>query len=156
MKQSSRSPLGYYTIGMAALFLAGFFLLVVFGAQSYRGTVNSQNVNNQNRALLSYFETCISSGDHGGNVYVEDSAYGQVLVIPDGSSGYGLRVYCHNGELLDEYAKLANDLTPDMDSVIAQTSVFQVEMPRENLLRITTDAGSMLVTLRSEGGNVIS
>ena len=45
MKKEHRSPIGLYTIGVAALFLAGFFLLVVFGAQSYRNTVAGQNGN---------------------------------------------------------------------------------------------------------------
>ena len=53
MKEDNRSPLGLYTIGIAALFLAGFFLLVVFGAQSYRNTVAGQNGNMRSRALLS-------------------------------------------------------------------------------------------------------
>ena len=34
-KEDQKSPLGLYSIGIAALFLLGFFLLVVFGAQNY-------------------------------------------------------------------------------------------------------------------------
>ena len=150
MKRSTRSYLGLYAIGVSALFLAGFFLLVVFGAQTYRGTVSAQAENNKNRALLSYFATCISSNDSGGAVYISDSQYGRVLEIPDGDSG--LRIYCHDGELLETYASLSSALVPKEDVAIGRTDVFEVEMPGEGMLRITTDAGSTLVRLRSEGG----
>ena len=35
MRKEQHSPVGFYTIGVAALFLAGFFLLVAFGAVFY-------------------------------------------------------------------------------------------------------------------------
>ena len=152
MKRTTRSYLGLYAIGVSALFLAGFFLLVVFGAQTYRGTVSAQAENNKNRALLSYFATCISSNDSGGAVYISDSQYGPVLQIPDGDSGYGLLIYCHDGELLETYASLSSELVPEEDVAIGRTDVFEAEMLGEGMLRITTDAGSTLVRLRSEGG----
>ena len=40
MNTSRSSPLGLYVIGIAALFLAGFLMLVIFGAQTYRNTVS--------------------------------------------------------------------------------------------------------------------
>ena len=60
------SPLGYYTIGIAALFLLGFLLLIIFGAQVYRDTAGGQDDNNRTRALRSYLVTCTSSAaaDH--------------------------------------------------------------------------------------------
>lgn len=152
MKRSTRSYLGLYAIGVSALFLAGFFLLVIFGAQTYRGTVYAQAENNKNRALLSYFATCISSNDSGGAVHIIDSEYGQVLQIPDGDSGYGLRIYCYDGQLLETYSSLSADLIPEEDVAIAETQVFQAEMLRDGLLKVTTDAGSTLIRLRSEGG----
>lgn len=150
MKRSSRSYLGIYTTGVAALFLAGFFLLVVFGAQSYRRTVSSQTENNRDRALLSYFETCISGNDTRGAVHLRDSEYGQVLEISDGSAGYGLRIYAFEGKLYETYALLGSALTPGSDIAIGDTELFQAEFLREDLLQVTTDAGSTLIRLRSE------
>ena len=151
MKRSSGSLLGLYTIGVAALFLAGFFLLVVFGAQSYRNIVNTQTGNNQNRELLGYFKTCISANDSQGSVYISDSEYGPVLEIPDGNTGYGIRIYQTEGELKETYASLEAPLFPKQDTTIGQTGIFEPEFPEEGLLRITTDAGSILIHLRSEG-----
>ena len=72
MKREGSSPLGLYTIGIAALFLAGFFLLVVFGAGSYRNTVSAQNDNMASRALLSYLSTTVKGHDSAGAVRVEE------------------------------------------------------------------------------------
>ena len=152
MKRSTRSYLGLYAIGVSALFLAGFFLLVIFGAHAYRGTVSVQARNNKDRALLSYFATCISGNDSGGAVCISDSEYGQVLQIPDGDSGYGLKIYCYDGRLRETYASLSEDLDPEEDIAIGETEVFQAEMVRDGVLRITTDAGSTLIRLRREGG----
>lgn len=152
MKRTKRSYLGLYAIGVSALFLAGFFLLVIFGAHTYRGLVSAQAENNKDRALLSYFATCIGSNDQNGAVYIHDSEYGQVLEIPDGDSGYGLRIYCYDGKLMEAYASLTADLVPEEDIAIGQTQVFQAEMLENGMIRITTDAGSTLVRLRSEGG----
>ena len=54
MGEKGRFDLGLNMIGIAALFLAGFFLLVIFGAQSYRGTVAGRSGNMDDRALLAY------------------------------------------------------------------------------------------------------
>ena len=57
MNKKGSSPFGHYMIGIAALFLAGFFLLVVFGAQSYRDTVSGQQDSMSARALSAYLAT---------------------------------------------------------------------------------------------------
>ena len=152
MKQEERSPLGFYTIGIAALFLAGFFLLVVFGAQSDRNTVSGQNDNMRSRALLSYFSTTVKGYDTAGAVSVRDSDYGQVLVIEDGGSGYGLRIYQYQGSLVEDYASLASALSPEEAQVIGETATFALRFQRDDLLSIETDVGNVLLHLRSEGG----
>ena len=152
MKKEERSPLGYYTIGIAALFLAGFLLLVVYGSQSYRNTVAGQNENMQSRALLSYLATTVKAGDISGGVRVADSAYGPVRSVADGGSGYAVRIYQHEGLLLEDYAAADAELQPEEAQQIGETELFQIEQPGEDLLLIRTDAGRVLLRLRSEGG----
>ena len=43
MKRNSKSLMVFYTIGIAALFMAGFLLLVLFGALTYRDTTMGQS-----------------------------------------------------------------------------------------------------------------
>ena len=150
MKEERRSPQGLYTVGIAALFLAGFFLLVVFGAQSYRKTVAGQNRNMQNRALLSYLSTTVKAYDAEGAVQLrEDPEVGRMLVLLDGSSGYALRIYRQNGLLLEDYAEAEAELRPEDAQRIGETARFSLERTGSASLKIDTDAGSVLLHLRS-------
>lgn len=152
MRQSDRSPLGYYTIGIAALFLAGFFLLVLFGARSYRNTVAGQDENMHTRALLAYLSTAIHAADTENAVSICSSEYGTVLILGDGDSGYAQRVYRFEGNLVEEYARSDAPLTPGSAQILGATEQFSAEWTADDLLRVTTDAGSVCVRLRSGGG----
>ena len=152
MKIRSDSPLGLYTVGVAALFLTGFFLLVVFGAQSYRNTVLGQSGNNDTRALLSYLATAVRAGDERGSVRVVHSAAGTELCLDDGDTGFTRRIYLSDGVLVEEYARIEAARGETEAYPIGPTSRFDVETPDGGTLRIFTDAGETLVHLRSEGG----
>ena len=126
VKKNNSSPLGLYTIGIAALFLAGFFLLVVFGAQSYRNTVAEQNGNMHTRALLSYLATTVKGYDSRGAVSVrEDPAAGKVLWLEDGDSGYAVRIYRRDGMLLEDYAADSLELRPEDAQTIGVGGIFR-------------------------------
>jgi len=142
MKQQERSPLGLYTIGIAALFLGGFMLLVVFGAITYQNTVSYQETNNRTRSLLSYFVTSVQSN---GKVTVKEGDNGQELVIADGNTGYGMHIYRYEGNLLEEYKEIHADLNPVNANVIGKTDLFQIEKIEEDALRIYTDAGNIII-----------
>ena len=152
MKRTSGSSLGYYTIGIATLFLAGFLLLVVLGAQSYRNTVAEQNGNMSSRALLSYLATCIKANDSENCLSIEDSDFGPVLVVADGTTGYAIHIYQHNGFLLEEYAKADAEPDPDSAQAIGATELFEIEELDAGLLSVSTDEGRVLLHIRSEGG----
>ncbi|MBR0162060.1 MAG: DUF4860 domain-containing protein [Oscillospiraceae bacterium] len=153
MREEKRSALGLYTVGIAALFLAGFLLLVVFGAKSYRKTVSGQSGNMQSRALLSYLSTTVKACDERGAVLLrEDAAAGPVLVLKDGNSGYALRIYCMNGQLLEDYAEEAEALRPEHAQVIGETDIFEPVLPGDGTLSVRTDSGSVFLCLRGEEG----
>lgn len=152
MKQGERSPLGLYTIGIAALFLAGFFLLVVFGAQSYRNTVAGQDGNDETRALLSYLATVFRANDTAGAVSVEEGEYGQTLIVADGDTGYALHIYRYEGSLVEEYAALSSPLSPEGAQIIAPTEKFELRWLSDKVLAAETDAGRVLLCARAEGG----
>ena len=154
MKRSRSSPLGLYVIGIAALFLAGFLMLVIFGAQTYRNTVSVQNGNNETRATLSYISATVRAYDGTGAVQVsqaqtQDGAETQVLSLADGDTGYAMRLYTWQGNLMEEYAKADAALSPSASNVIGETQTFELEKD-EDLLRVKTDEGSVLLHLRAE------
>lgn len=148
MKSRREGPLGLYTIGIAALFLAGFLMLVILGARTYRDVAVNQTENNDTRALLSYLSTCVKSSDAAGRISVEESEYGPVLTIAN-DSGYALQIYQNGEKLLEEYRALGTALQPESADVLGTTATFAVEIQGSDLLKITTDVGSVLLHLRS-------
>lgn len=155
MRKNSGSLVSFYTMAVAVFFLAGFFLLVVFGAQTYRRVSQGQEQNNQSRALLSYLSTCVKAGDGADAVRVQpgpgDGA-SPMLVVADGDSGYAIRIYMEDGWLLEDYGSM--DAAPNASAAqeIGRTKVFQVEELTEGTFAVTTDAGRTLFSVRSGGG----
>ncbi len=141
---------GIYTMAVAGIFLAGFFLMVIFGAQTYGSIVAEQTENNQERALLSYISTCVRMNDTEGAVSIAKEAGEPVLVIGDGESGYALRIYRYGDCLVEDYGQVDGELSPDMAQVIGETSIFQVEELGNDIYAVTTDAGRVLFGLRSK------
>ena len=151
-KDKQTSPLGLYSIGIAALFLLGFFLLVVFGAQNYRDAVAARHGNDDSRVLLSYVSTCLKNCDETGCVEIRSDGNSSVLVIRDGDSGYASHLYLLDGRLVEEYSETDAPLDPQNAEIIGETGVFLVEEVEDGLLAVTTDAGKSYVCVRSKGG----
>ena len=150
MKEKERSPLGWYTIGIAALFLAGFFLLVLFGALTYRNTVRSRNANYETRGLSAYLTTAVRANDSENSLRVyDDPAVGQVISVADGDSGFAFRIYRFDGHLVEDYNEADFDLNPEGAQIIGDTETFTVEEAADGLWAVYTDAGRALIGLRS-------
>ena len=148
------SPLGYYTIGIAALFLLGFLLLIIFGAQVYQDTVANQDQNDTTRALRSYLVTCTRSAS-ADDVELKDGGAdidGQILVIRDSGTDYGLQVFLQDGQLMEVYGRLGEDPDPASAQPIAATQVFEVEQIAEGAFAVTTDEGRTLLHVRAAAG----
>ncbi len=143
---------GIQTMAVAGVFLAGFFLTVIFGAQTYREIADGQNRNNEARALLSYISTCVRMNDTAGAVSVSQVEGEPVLVIADGQSGYAIRIYRYGDSLVEDYGEAAGALYPDMAQVIGETEEFRIEELGDQTYAIITDAGRVLFGLRSEKG----
>ena len=143
---------GIQTMAVAGVFLAGFFLTVVFGAQTYREIAEGQSRNNEARALLSYISTCVRMNDTPGAVRVSREEGEPVLVIADGQSGYAIRIYRYGDSLVEDYGEADGALYPDMAQVIGETEEFRIEELENGAYAVVTDAGRVLFGLRSEKG----
>ena len=144
--------LGLYTIGIAALFLIGFLTLVVFGAGSYRGIVESREENNLDRASLAYITTVTKSADQGA-ISVGKGPEGDMLVIAEKDTGYETRVYLSDGALKEEYRDAEQKTAPDKASTIVKTDTFTIEDMGKGLLKVTTGEGQVFVFAGEKGGS---
>lgn len=152
MRDEKKASVGMLMIGIAALFLAGFLLLAVFGAQSFRATATGRSANLDERALRAYLATVARANDRSGAITLRhDDAAGDVLIFADGDSGYALRLFCADGALLEDYAAADAPLSRERAQRIGATARFEV-VEGDKLIEVYTDAGRVLLHRRSEGG----
>ncbi len=142
-----------YTLGIFALFLAAFLLLVVFGARTYGRAVESQRENQNRRALLSYLAVTVRNHDHQDAVSIEEGPEGDALVLQDEIDGvvYATRIYQSEGLLVEEYGRYG---TEGQRQTIGACAAFSVEQVSSQCLRVRLDVGSVLLHLRSTAGGM--
>lgn len=153
MKNGSRNSAGIFTIAIVALFMAGFLMLVIFGAQAYKGTVGLQNDNREARALLAYVQTSVKDNDTKGAVSIEKTELGSVLSIADGDTGYSVKIYASDGKMMEYFGKTEAPIDVENSQVIGDTAVFELDMPENDVLTVKTDEGKVFIKLRSEEGD---
>ncbi len=149
MKKTEKNPILLLSVGLSALFLAGFLLLVIFGAKSYRDIVSSQYGNMDARSLTAYLSASMKANDSLGAVSAEETGYGTALVVTDPETGYALRYYQYEGHLLEDFAPADSPLDPKEAQQIAPTQIFEVKRISQDVFSVTTDAGRTLLRVRS-------
>ena len=135
---------------MTAFFIMSFLLLVIFGTGIYRNISVSREESSLSRTLSSYLHTASKMNEAG--IYSESKDGKLVLVIKDSDTGYGNRIYLHEGYLVEDFGKLDDQLYPDSALKIAQTSVFEIEKMNEDLLKVKTSDGDVYITLMEGEG----
>jgi hypothetical protein len=151
MNGRESTPPGLFMIGTAALFMAGFLLLVSIGAHSFQNTAAGQNGNMETRAILSYLSTCVKSNDTAGAVQVRYEGEKLVLEVADGDTGYAQRIYLHEGNLVEDFARKDAELYPEDSSLIGHTDSFEISKMPGGVLAVTTDEGRVLLHTRCKG-----
>lgn len=145
-----------YTIAIFALLLVGFLLVVIYGAKTYGNTVESQRESNNQRAVLSYISTNVRNHDHSGGVSIEQGPQGDMLVLKDeiGETVYLTKIYVQDGVLVEEYGKDGMETGTGQLQEIGDCGALQLEQQSAQSIWVRTDAGSMLLHLRSESGGM--
>lgn len=154
MKKRRLDMTTFYTLGIYGLLLAGCLLLVLLGARTYGRTVESQRENDNHRAILSYLSTIIRNHDHENAVTIEQGPEGDMLVLTDEADGgiYATRIYLSEGQLVEEFSRAEAALGQGEKQIIGHCSTLEIKPVGDRSLRLCLDAGSVLVSLRSETG----
>lgn len=147
MAEKEKTGSGLYILLIMAFFLGCFLLLVIFGTGIYRSIASRQSENNRERTVLAYLLTVTKMNETDIHT-AEDPEYGTILIVEDAGSGYGNRIYVKDGYLVEDYGKVSGKLMPDYATKIGATSVFVIENSADNILKLSTDAGSVFVHSR--------
>ena len=134
---------------MMIFFIVSFLMLVIFGTQIYRSISVSKEESSLSRTLSSYLHTASKMNE--AKISVEQRQGRNVLIIEDSDTGYGKRIYVHEGYLVEDFAGIDDELYADSALRIGKTAVFETEWIRDDLLKITTDDGIVFITSMKGG-----
>ena len=148
MRRDHDRILGIYTLAIALIFLAGFMLLVVFGARSFLAVSHSRQNGMNGRMLFSYIETLVRSSDSEDCLEIRETSFGDAIVITD-PTGYEFRIFHTDGAVYEQYCSPSIEMSTEDAQRIAFTGTFEPDLSEDGLLTVLTDSGRILVKLRS-------
>lgn len=118
-------------------FLLGLFamlslVLILFGAQAYRNTVDRTNAHNNERILNSYIRNNLAVSDSVGGIRFENGEDFQGLIIsdPDDEGEFVKYIYVYDGRLCELYMETEEGFDPEAGEVIC--SADKIEVRSEN------------------------
>lgn len=140
------------SIVIVAFFLGCFLLLIVFGTDIYRHVADSANNNSERRILSSYLLTVAKSNENAISTSKTDDG-SNLLIIEDGESGYGNRIYLYDGYLVEDFGQVDGPLSPKAAIRIALNSVFEIQRVNDELLLLRTDDGAVYIHTGKRSSN---
>lgn len=154
MRNKTGKSRPYFMLALFTLLIIATLSLVLIGSTIYGSLVDDQTGNNQNRAVLAYLYAQVRGADKQGGISLGEGPQGQALVFREEDEGvtYETRIYLFNGRLMEEYAMEEMEFSPDRAQPVADETIFELAIEKDNLLKINTGKGSIQVALRSTGG----
>lgn len=139
-----------------AVFAAASLLLVVVGADVYRGVVKDGDQNGALRASLTYVTNKVRANDTVGGITLRNVEGTDVLCMQAGSLGERKLVtylYFYDGKLLEQYGFFDEGLSLGEGDVIVETQFFRMQQKTRLLIFTVPDGqgGEQSVSVRLRG-----
>ena len=136
MNDKQNSAAGRHSIAQVFVFLLlGVFavfstLMVLLGAQLYRGTVSETETHADQRVLYSYLSNVVRSNDMGGEVCVEERSGVMVLVlgVDIQDEKYETLVYEYEGMLRELFISADQEFVPSYGEEICPVTSIRPEI----------------------------
>ena len=125
-KMVTHSMQGAFVFVLLGLFAVMSTLMVLLGAQMYRNTVDHTAANNEGRVLSAYVRSMIRAEDGAQAVAVENYDGVQALALREEIEGeeYVTWLYCHEGQLYEQFTGAGRDFVPQSGTVICPAKRF--------------------------------
>lgn len=140
-KHSISQVFVFLLLGVFAVFST---LMVLLGAQLYRGTVDQTEQHSEKRLLFSYINNAVRGNDAANLVSVDNRSGIDVLVFGFEADGelYETLVYCYEGSLRELFISAQQEFEPDYGEVICSAETFIPRLEDELLsIRIAGTSG---------------
>ena len=138
-----RKSIGDYisVITVTVLFIV-ILSLVVFAARGYQFAQETQDINGNTRAVLSYVINAVRDNE-ATDIIVEERAGTECLILAN--VGYEQRIYFTDGTVYEEYCEPDMAVNPDNALEIGHAESFDFALNGDGLLTITSDIGASYV-----------
>lgn len=143
-----------FSVLLFSVFVVVDLLALVAGASSYGSLISMQNDNDARILSLGPIASSVHANDSTGGVASGEGPEGRALVLiqSDAAGSYETRIYLYEGNIVQEYSLAGAPYTPQKATVLAASETFDFSYEND-LLTVTTDAGSVKVALRNlQGG----
>jgi len=141
-------------VALLFLFGASTFSLAVAGFGSFNRMNQSQDECLNTRVAMNYLSTHIRRSDMEGSIRIDDSPFGDCLVLSEDIEGerYETRIYLHNGHLHESFVSADMPFDEGYGAEIVQLDSFSIKR-ENNMIEIELSSGvnkrSMKLTLMS-------
>jgi len=124
-------------------------LLTFLGTGTYRFILLRKAENSADRGSLSYIRNQVKNHDTENSVELRENGSMLVLLESDGENVYEMRIYVHDGTLMEEYVPAGREVNPDKAQRLTETDFLNGEWITDHLLKVTTGEGSAFIRLFS-------
>lgn len=136
----------FLLLGVFAVFST---LMVLLGAQLYRGIVEQTEIHNARRVLFSYVNNAVRGNDAADIIRTEKIDGVDMLVFDwfVDDEHYETKVYCHEGTLRELFSEVGQTFEPDYGEIICRAEAFRPEIEGDMLKLHLGDAEGQTRTL---------
>ena len=141
IRQRGRAVSGAFAFLLLGVFAVFAVLLVLFGAQAYRGAVDHSARNNADRILRSFVSNAVLADDAEGAVTVEPFCGLDALNVGYTYDGerYIKRIYCYDGALRELFTDADSDAQPDEGEILCEADTLSLTMEENLITAVITD-----------------
>ena len=118
---------GVFVFVLLGLFAVMSTLMVLLGAQMYRGTVEKATENGENRLLGAYVRSMVRAEDTSGAMEIGEYNGVKTLAMREDLDGemYVTWLYCYDGQLYEWFTSDDGDFSPESGTAICPAQRFE-------------------------------
>lgn len=130
MKKKAHSIDVIFMLVLFSIFAIMSVLLILIGSNVYGKITTSQEINGNNRTILSYITNKVRACQNDGGVYLEEKDGVQVLVIvsSEGDAAYETLIFENNGKLKEATIVVGDEYNLDFGDTLTEISEFSLKL----------------------------
>lgn len=139
-----------FELALFALLVALLMIALGVGASMYRSISEQRWADDQTRTGLALIANSVHITDTTDAIGVGAAPEGQALVLTErfADGAFETRIYLHDGNVVEEYARAGAPYTPERATQLVESNTFSFSY-QGGLLSIHTDQGTQEILLHS-------